>query len=62
MDPKDTPYQDVPYKEGRYPTPAEVEKIIAKHPELHKPLMFANHQKKFLAFTWITCIGKLFCW
>ncbi len=42
----------------RLPTPEEVAKIIENHPELHKPLFFANHQKKFIAFTWLTIIGK----
>lgn len=57
MDPNSQGFPAMP-KDGRLPTAKEVERIIENHPELHKPLMFANHQRKFVAFTWISCIGK----
>eukprot|EP00794_Sanderia_malayensis_P018230 gene18230-20048_t len=47
-------------KHGKPPTAEEVAKIVENHPELHKPLFFANHQKKFVAFTWLMCIRAYF--
>ena len=42
----------------RAPTPEEVTRYIKEHPELQKPLIFPNHQGKFIAFSWLACAGK----
>ena len=42
----------------RAPTPEEVARFIKEHPELERPLVFPNHQGKFIAFTWLACAGK----
>lgn len=39
----------------RAPNAEEVARYIKAHPELEKPLWFPNHQKQFIAFTWLTC-------
>lgn len=42
----------------RAPTPEEVARYIKEHPELERPLIFPNHQRKFIAFSWLACTGK----
>ena len=41
----------------RLPDAEEVARYIKDRPELERPLIFPNHQKQFIAFTWLSCAG-----